>query len=104
VTEALAHFRASPYRGWRPTRENPTMSPRPPPLASKPTYVPALQTVFFEFWKGNVKQAGSFKVPNMAAEAALDYFMTNWAQISVVATRTPPINGEVKLRFADPGI
>ncbi|MEY2457873.1 MAG: hypothetical protein QOK06_3016 [Acidimicrobiaceae bacterium] len=72
--------------------------------SSKPTYVPALQTVFFEFWKGNVKQAGSFKVPNMAAEAALDYFMTNGAQISVVATRTPPINGEVKLRFADPGI
>ncbi len=82
------------------------MSPkeRPPPLASKPNYEPALQTVFFEFWKGNVKQAGSFKVLNMTAEAALDYFMTNWAQIGVVATRTPPINGEVRLRFADPGI
>jgi hypothetical protein len=82
------------------------MSPktRPPALASKPTYEPALQTVFFEFWKGNVKQAGSFKVLNMTAQAALDHFMTNWAQIGVVAARTSPTNGEVKLRFADPGI
>jgi hypothetical protein len=82
------------------------MSPKekPPALASKPTYEPALQTVFFEFWKGNLKQAGSFKVPNMTTEAALDHFMTNWAQIGVVAARTPPTNGEVKLRFADPGV
>jgi hypothetical protein len=72
---------------------------RPPALASKPTYESALQTVFFEFWKGNVKQAGSFKAPNMTAEAALDHFMTNWAQIGVVAARTRPTNGEVKLRF-----
>jgi hypothetical protein len=77
---------------------------RPPALASKPTYEPALQTVFFEFWKGSVKQAGSFKVPNMTAEAALDYFMTNWGQIGLVAARTLPTNGEVRLRFANPGI
>ena len=53
------------------------MSPKekPPALASKPTYEPALQTVFFEFWKGNLKQAGSFKVLNMTAEAALDHFI-----------------------------
>jgi hypothetical protein len=35
---------------------------KPPPLASKPAYEPALQTVFFEFWKGNIKQAGSFRI------------------------------------------
>jgi hypothetical protein len=82
------------------------MSPKekPPALASKPTYEPALQTVFFEFWKGNLKQAGSFKVPNMTTEAALDHFRANWAKIGVVAARTAPTNGEVKLRFADPGI
>jgi hypothetical protein len=61
---------------------------RPPALAGKPAYEPALQTVFFEFWKGSVKQAGSFKLPNMTAEAALNYLT----------------NGEVRLRFADPGI
>ena len=78
------------------------MPPKPPALASKPVYEAALQTVFFEFWKGNIKQAGSFKIPNMTAEAALDYFMVNWAQIGVAAGKTPPINGEVRLRFADP--
>ena len=77
---------------------------RPPVLASRPTYEPALETVFFEFWKGNVKQAGSFKISNMPAEAALGYFMTNWARIGTVAAKTLPTNGEVRLRFADPGI
>ena len=76
---------------------------RPPALASRPTYEPALETVFFEFWKGNVKQAGSFKISNMPAEAALDYFMTNWVRIGTVAAKTLPTNGEVRLRFADPG-
>jgi len=31
-----------------------------------------LWRIFFEFWKSNVKQAGSFKIPNVIAEAALD--------------------------------
>ena len=79
------------------------MPPNPPPLASKPVYELTLQAVRFEFWKGNVKQAGSFKIPNMTAEAALDYFMVNWAKIGVVAARTPPTNGEVRLRFGDRG-
>jgi hypothetical protein len=82
------------------------MPPKPPALAGKPVYEPALQAVVFEFWKGNVRQAGSFKIPNMTAEAALalDYFMVNWAKIGVVAARTPPTNGEVKLCSASPSI
>ena len=79
------------------------MLPKPPALASKPVYEPTLQAVVFEFWKGNVRQAGLFKIPNMTAEAALDYFMVNWARIGTVAARTPPTNGEVRLRFGDRG-
>ena len=79
------------------------MPPKPPALASKPVYEPAQQAVVFEFWKGNVKQAGTFKIPDMAAEAAVDYFMVNWAKIGTVAARTPPTNGEVRLRFGDRG-
>jgi hypothetical protein len=75
------------------------MRPKPPALASRPVYEASLQTVFFEFWKGSIKQAGTFKIPNMTPETALDYFMMNWAQIGAVAAKTPPINGEVKLRF-----
>jgi hypothetical protein len=79
------------------------MPSKPPALASKPVYEPALQAVVFEFWKGDVRQAGSFKISNMSAEAALDYFMVNWAKIGILAARTPPTDGEVRLRFADPG-
>jgi hypothetical protein len=79
------------------------MPPKPPALASKPVYEPAQQAVVFEFWKGNVRQAGSFKIPNMTAEAALDYFMANWAKIGPLAARMPPTNGEVRLRFGDRG-
>ena len=79
------------------------MLPKPPALASKPVYEPALQAVVFEFWKGNVRQAGSFKIPNMTAEAALDYFMANWAKIGPLAARMPPTNGKVRLRFGDRG-
>ena len=79
------------------------MLPKPPALASKPVYEPTPQAVVFEFWKGNVKQAGTFKIPDMTAEAAVDYFMVNWAKIGTVAARTPPTNGEVRLRFGDRG-
>lgn len=78
------------------------MPPKPPALAGKPTYDPNSRTVSFEFWKGNAKQAGSFKiVPDMTAEAAIDYFMMNWAQIGTMAATTPPTNGEVRLKFND---
>jgi hypothetical protein len=76
-----------------------TMPSKPHALASKPVYDPALQAIRFEFWKGNVKRAGTFRIPNMTPETALDYFMMNWAQIGPVAAKTPPISGEVKLRF-----
>ena len=79
------------------------MLPKPPALASKPVYEPTLQAVVFEFWKGNVRQAGLFKIPNMTADAAVDYFMVNWAKIGPVAARTPLTDGEVRLRFGDRG-
>jgi hypothetical protein len=40
----------------------------------------------------------------MTAEAALDYFMTKWGQIGLVAAKKRPTDGEVKLRVADPGV
>jgi hypothetical protein len=78
------------------------MQTKPPALASKPVYEPAPQAVRFEFWKGEVRQAGSFKIPNMTAETALDYFMMNWDRIGLVALRTPPTDGVVRLQFAGP--
>jgi hypothetical protein len=80
------------------------MQTKPPALASKPVYEPALQAVRFEFWKGEVRQVGSFKIPNMSAEAALDHFMMNWTQIGLAALKTPPTNGVVRLQFAGRGI
>ena len=80
------------------------MLPKPPALASKPVYEPTLQAVVFEFWKGNVRQAGLFKIPNMTADAAVDYFMVNWAKIGPVAARTPLTDGEVRLRCSSGSI
>jgi hypothetical protein len=81
-----------------------SMPPKPPALASKPIFEPALETVRFEFWMGNLRQAGLIKVPNMTAEAALDYFMMNWARIGSLAAKTPPTSGVVRLKFNDPAL
>jgi hypothetical protein len=69
-----------------------------PPLASKPKFEPALQSIFFEFWKGASKQAASIKVAQLSEHEAMTFFHENWSTIGALAAKTPPINGEVMLK------
>jgi hypothetical protein len=70
-----------------------------PPLASKPKFEPPLQSIFFEFWKGATKQAGSIKVSQLSEHDAMIFFHENWNTIGVLAANTPPTNGEVMLKM-----
>jgi hypothetical protein len=79
------------------------MAQKPPALSGTPVYRATSQTIHFTFWKGNVRQAGEFEVPDMTAEAAVDHFMTNWAEIGLLAAKTVPTNSVVKLRFLSRG-
>jgi hypothetical protein len=69
-----------------------------PALASKPKFEPALQSIFFEFWKGAKKQAALIKVSQLSERDAMIFFHENWNTIGVLAANTPPINGEVMLK------
>jgi hypothetical protein len=69
-----------------------------PALASKPKFEPALQSIFFEFWKGAKKQAASIKVSQLSERDAMIFFHENWNTIGVLAANTPPVNGEVMLK------
>jgi hypothetical protein len=66
-------------------------------LVSIPKHEPSSQTVRFEFWNDNKKQAASLKLPAMSSDEAMCFFNANWSAIAGMASRTAPMNGEIKL-------